>query len=63
MEVVTYKNIYYTKLITFLEACLPESGRILDLSGRHKAYQNILEYFDMFWCMLDHEQIKMGLLL
>lgn len=44
-------------LIDFLLKCLPESGRNLDLSGRHAFYQDIEKYFVAFWCMFDNDEI------
>ena len=40
-------------LTAFLEKCLPESGRALDLSGRHSFYLEIPNYFLGFWCLYD----------
>ena len=59
------KNIYIDKyekkheriLIEFLQQCLPESNRTLDLKGRHKFYQDIENYFEAFWCMFDENKI------
>lgn len=52
-----YKSQYGGRLIRFLEKCLPESGRTLELDGRHKMYQNAEEYFDNFWCLFDKEEL------
>ncbi len=51
-------NIQYNKcLIQFLEKCLPQSGRRLELNGRHKMYCNVDEYFEYFWCLFDDKEI------
>ena len=44
-------------LFAFLEKCLPESGRALDLDGRHSFYKYIPDHFDVFLCMIDGETI------
>ncbi|MBP0968035.1 MAG: GNAT family N-acetyltransferase [Oscillospiraceae bacterium] len=54
---VPYRAEYETRLLGFLERCLPESGRVLDLSGRHSFYLHIADSFAAFWCMFDREQI------
>ena len=40
-----------------LQKCLPESGRCLELSGRHGIYCDIESHFDYFWCMFDDDDI------
>ncbi|HOC34952.1 MAG TPA: GNAT family N-acetyltransferase [Ruminococcus flavefaciens] len=45
------------RLFAFLEKCLPESGRALDLNGRHSFYKDIHGHFDVFLCMKDGETI------
>lgn len=57
MEIVEYKAEYYNKLISFLEKCLPESGRQLDINGRHKAYSDVEKYYTKFWCLFEDENI------
>lgn len=57
MEITVYKREYYQKLICFLEKCLPESGRELEINGRHKAYSDIEKYNSKFWCLFDNEHI------
>ena len=43
-------------LIRFLGQCLPESGRTLDLNGRHKIYLNVEHYVEHFW-ILSHAEV------
>lgn len=52
-----YSKKYENSLIDFLQQCLPESGRILELNGRHKFYQEIDDYFAAFWCMFDSDKM------
>lgn len=54
---VPYRKEFEPRLLDFLAQCLPESGRALDLSGRHSFYLHIAEHFAAFWCMFDPEQI------
>ena len=58
----SFEPIEYTKeseplLIEFLEQCLPESGRALDLQTRHGFYLDIEHSFRAFWCMFDDDKI------
>ena len=57
MEIVKYKREYQEKLVCFLKKCLPESGRALDINGRHKAYSDIEKYYSQFWCLFDDNEI------
>ena len=54
---IKYEPIYQTALFAFLEQCLPESGRALDIQGRHSFYLDIENHFLAFWCMFDAENI------
>ncbi|MBR5514095.1 MAG: GNAT family N-acetyltransferase [Ruminococcus sp.] len=56
-EIVPYENKYYTQLIEFLKKCLPQSGRALDIDGRHSFYKDIQHNFKGFYCMLHGEKI------
>lgn len=56
-EPVKYNKMYEPLLIDFLEQCLPQSGRALDINGRHSCYKDIENYFKSFWCMFDHEKM------
>lgn len=48
-----YNREYENYLLQFLEKCLPQSGRRLELNGRHKMYCNIDDFFEYFWCLFD----------
>lgn len=52
-----YNKKYENMLIDFLLKCLPESGRNLDLSGRHAFYRDVENNFVAFWCMFDNDKI------
>ena len=52
-----YDQKLESRLFAFLEKCLPESGRALDLNGRHSFYKDIHGHFDVFLCMTDGETI------
>ena len=56
-EPVEYKKEFEPLLISFLEKCLPESQRSLDINGRHNYYLSIDRYFKNFWCMFDNNRI------
>jgi len=52
-----YKKEFEPLLIEFLEQCLPESGRALDLQTRHGFYLDIANNFKAFWCLFDSDKI------
>lgn len=54
---VPYRKEYEPRLLRFLAQCLPESGRALELSGRHGFYLHIAAEFAAFWCMFDGENV------
>lgn len=56
-EPIKYKKKYEFLLLAFLEKCMPESGRALDIGGRHSFYMDIDNLFKDFWCMFDHDKI------
>lgn len=56
-EPIKYKKDFEQLLIEFLEQCLPESGRDLDLQTRHAFYLDIEHSFKAFWCMFDDEKV------
>ncbi|MBO7395095.1 MAG: GNAT family N-acetyltransferase [Ruminococcus sp.] len=56
-DIIEYQKEYEPLLISFLEKCLPESHRCLDINGRHSYYLNIAEHFAGFWCMIDGDNI------
>ncbi len=57
IDIVKYDDKYFAKLVEFLEKCLPESGRALDIDGRHCFYKDIENNFKGFWCMFHNEKI------
>ena len=52
-----YNKQYDNCLFQFLEICLPQSGRSLELAERHKMYYSIDEYFEGFWCLFDEKNM------
>ncbi|MBP1549524.1 MAG: GNAT family N-acetyltransferase [Oscillospiraceae bacterium] len=56
-EPIEYQKEFEQLLIEFLEQCLLESGRALDLQTRHGFYLDIENYFKAFWCMFDGGKI------
>lgn len=57
LKIQLFDKTYIDRLIAFLQECLPQSGRKLELDGRHKMYCNIDTYFESFWCLFDEENI------
>lgn len=56
-EPIKYCNEFQSLLIEFLEMCLPESNRALDIDGRHAFYKDIENNFKGFWCIFDSGKI------
>ena len=54
---VIYKREYEPQLIEFLDKCLPESSRALDINGRHSFYKDIDNTFKAFWCMFEGDKV------
>ncbi|MBQ6797248.1 MAG: GNAT family N-acetyltransferase [Clostridia bacterium] len=54
---IKYRKEYEPELIDFLAQCLPQSGRALDIDGRHSFYRDIENIFIAFWCMFDGDKI------
>lgn len=54
---VRYEKNFEKQLVSFLEKCLPQSGRALDINGRHSYYKDIEGSFKAFWCMFDGDEI------
>lgn len=57
LKIQKFDKVYIDSLILFLQECLPQSGRKLELNGRHKMYCNIDTYFESFWCLFDEKNI------
>ena len=43
-----YSRQYDSCLLQFLERCLPQSGRSLELDGRHKMYAILMKFLNAF---------------
>ena len=56
-EPIEYRKEFEPLLLEFLEQCLPESGRALDINSRHSFYLDIENCFKAFWCMFDNGEI------
>lgn len=53
MEIRTYIPDEQDKIVGFLDKAFRESGKALDLAGRHAFYNNISVYFEAFWGLYD----------
>ena len=54
---LVYDESCEEKLIGFLKECLPQSGRALDINGRHSFYNDIENSFEAFRVMYDGDDI------
>ena len=50
-----YTPLNLESLLTFFKECLPESGRELDLDGRHASLLHIEDNYDYFICLIEVE--------
>ena len=57
IEIRNYDKKFEPLLLRFLGNCLPESGRSLDIDGRHSFYKDISKHFDIFLCMFCGDEI------
>lgn len=55
-EIKKYSKDLQSDVVNFYRFVLPESGRELDLNGRHKVFNNIDLYYDKFWCLYDDNE-------
>ena len=56
-EIVVYEEKLKEDVIEFYRNVLPESGRTLDLSGKHKVFQDIKNNYEEFWCLFDDNHL------
>lgn len=56
-EIKTYSKDLQSDIVNFYRLVLPESGRELDLNGRHNVFNNIDRYYDRFWCLYDDNKL------
>ena len=52
-----YTNELQNDIIYFLENVLPESGRKLDMEGRHSFLMCIPDVYENFWCLYAGERL------
>lgn len=60
MRLVGFVSFLQEPLNEFFAKVRPESGRVYDPEGRHKALTDIAENFRHFWVMMDDEQEIIG---
>jgi len=56
-DIVDFDKEYEDRMIDFFEICLPESGRKLDINGRHACYKDIYGYFKKLWLMIEDDKV------
>ncbi|MBO5303100.1 MAG: GNAT family N-acetyltransferase [Lachnospiraceae bacterium] len=56
-EIKEYHVELQGEIICFLRKVMPESGRNLELDGRHSYYKDIFKNFEKFWCLYDEKKI------
>lgn len=57
LRLYAYEEQYQDDLIRFLKKCLPQSGRCLDLKGRHDVYLKVEDTFEHFWCLYNDDEM------
>lgn len=54
-RIIPFSPSMQDDILSFLAACLPESGRVFEPAGRHRAYQDIGNHFEAFFCLMDKD--------
>ncbi len=60
MRLVGFVHFLQGQLNDFFEKCMPESGRVFEPYGRHKALTDVAGNYRHFWVMMDDEQEIVG---
>ena len=50
-EIKIYEEQLKSDVIEFYKNVLPESGRELDLNGKHTVFRDIQNNYEVFWCL------------
>lgn len=57
MRIEPYEKGLFDAVVSFLEKCLPQSGRTLEMNGRHSYYNDIEGNFEWFRCLFDGSEL------
>lgn len=58
MELVKYNGNLKSELFRFTTECFAELGKSFEPYGRHSFYNEIDNYFERFWCLVDEDIVK-----
>jgi len=58
MELVKYNGNLKSELFRFTTECFAELGKSFEPYGRHSFYNEIDNYFERFWCLVDEDKVK-----
>ena len=50
--IVPYSEAYKAQVFSFTDRCFQELGKHFESDGRHSFYNDILQNFTAFWCLL-----------
>lgn len=56
-ELKLYQDEFQNDILRFYTEVLPESGRKLELNGRHKVLSNISKHYEKYWCLYDEYRL------
>ena len=58
MELVKYNGNLKSELFRFTTECFAELGKSFEPYGRHSFYNEIDNYSERFWCLVDEDKVK-----
>ena len=54
---VPYSDVLKQQVFSFTDACFTELGKRFEPDGRHSFYNDIEDYFEVFYCLVSDEQV------
>ena len=57
IDLVLYNDSYRQRVFAFTYKCFEELGKKFDASGRHSFYNDIENFFEVFYCLTDKDNV------
>ena len=57
MDLIPYRSSLKTQLFDFTDRCFKELGKKFEPSGRHSFYNSIESAFEVFYCLIDNDNV------
>lgn len=58
LNITVYNNELKKEVFRFTSECFAGLGKSFEPCGRHSFYNDIDEYFECFWCLVDEDKVK-----